>query len=96
MRSAKPIKIGIKCFYCGKQAQENHHPLIFANRQIDEIHLPLCTNCHRGEFGTIRQDIREACELESIKNNLELLKTKYSKTLWEQRLKYLKSRKETS
>lgn len=77
------------CFICKQTATEAHHPLIFAQKQIDTITIPLCSHCHRGNNGTIRQDIRDRCELEAIKANLEFLIKNYAKTNWWQRAKWL-------
>lgn len=85
-------KMGNKCLHCGKIGVEAHHPLIY-KKQINEITVPLCSECHRGNNGTIRQDIRLQAEYEAINNNLDYLKINYPKNNWEQRLKYLCSQK---
>lgn len=83
--------MGSMCVYCGVRGNIGHHPLMYAGRQIDEITVLLCDYCHTGNNGTIWQDVREFCEALSIKNNLDYLQKNYTKTNWNQRLKYLES-----
>jgi len=80
-----------KCFICGKTGVEQHHSLIWRNRQISEPYaiIPLCVYHHRGNLGVIWQDVREKCEMESIKNGLEHLEQFYPKNNWRQRLIFL-------
>lgn len=82
------LKFGIKCFICGKEG-EQHHPLMYAGRQIDEISIPLCKYHHRGNNGTIWKDVKDKCEKQSIQNSMMYLKITYPKFDWEQRYKYL-------
>ena len=81
------------CFICKQGATERHHSLIYSGRQINEVYciIPLCTHCHRGENGTISQEVRKRCEYESVKNGIEHLKKNYPKRNWEQELKHLSS-----
>lgn len=80
-----------KCHCCPNLGNEKHHALIYAGKQIDELFaiISLCTNCHRGNNGTIFADVKEKCELHAIKKGLEILKIKYPKFNWVQRMQYL-------
>lgn len=84
------------CFICGRRQVEWHHALIYAGRQINEPYaiVPLCVKCHRGNNGTIYHDVKEKCELETIKNGLQDLKIKYPKFDWTKRLQFLTNRYE--
>jgi hypothetical protein len=71
-----------------------HHPLIYSGRKIEEIFVPLCTECHRGNNGTIWQTVREFSEMIAIGKNLDYLKQKYNRLNWEQKLNYLTNKNE--
>jgi hypothetical protein len=86
-------KAGTRCFICGKLG-EQHHPLIYAGRQIDKITIPVCVYHHRGDSGEIFRDVRLKAEFIVIHNNLEYLKTNYKKANWQQRYDYLKGKPE--
>jgi len=82
-------KFGTKCIICLLQA-EQHHPLKYAGRQIDEISVPLCYHHHRGNFGNIFKEAEIKSEIKAIEENLEYLIKTYPKYDWKQRLIYLK------
>lgn len=93
VKKSQRIKICDKCISCYRQATERHHPLKYArnNHEIDEISVPLCTDCHRGNFGDIFKEVKIKCEIKAIEDNLEYLEKNYNKFNWSQRLKYLKT-----
>ena len=84
------------CIICGTKRTEQHHALIYAGKQVNEIYaiVPLCVRCHRGNNGTIWQDVKEKAELIAIKNGLIDLKEKYPKFDWTKRLQFLASKYE--
>lgn len=84
------------CVNCGCEGSEWNHVWKYAGRQINEIWsiVPLCTFCHRGNFGTIYQEAKIASERESIRrlvdSGLENIE-KYQKlgdTTWNDRIIY--------
>lgn len=82
------------CHNCGSIKNiEWNHALIYAGKQINELFaiIALCSYCHRGNNGTIFKNAKDKCELFAIENGLGVLKVKYPRQNWEQRLKYLKS-----
>lgn len=87
-----------RCAVCGTTVQiEWHHALIYAGRQIQEafaIH-GLCMRQHRDTNGSLDPYSRDFCEFLSIQKGLEVLKAKYPKSNWAQRLLYLKIKLDT-
>lgn len=83
-----------KCFICGRGMVEQHHCLFYQGRQVDEPFaiLPLCIFCHRGNNGTIWQEVRERCELYALQKGISILEKFYSKGNWRQRLNYLEGK----
>ncbi len=80
------------CLCHTKQSIEFNHALIYSGRQINEDYaiVPLCSDCHRGAFGTILQRNRDICELLAIERGLQSdIETKYPKMDWRQRRDYL-------
>jgi hypothetical protein len=82
-------RFGKYCLICFKPANQ-HHPLIYSGRQIDEISVPLCKYHHQGNNGDIFQEVKELTEYIAINSNLEYLKINYPKYDWQQRFIYLK------
>lgn len=80
-----------KCYCCPSAGKERHHALQYAGKQVNELFaiIPLCTECHRGNSGTIYPEVKEKCELHAIKEGFGELIVKYPKFNWEQRLLYL-------
>lgn len=73
------------CAYCGnKNNLEWHHALEYSGRQINEWYgiIALCTTCHRGDFGTIRSEIKNFCTLMAITRGLKDLVKKYDRRDW--------------
>lgn len=79
-----------KCCYCNATPVEWHHALQY-HKQINEVYAikPLCLDCHRGQFGTIKQAAKLKCEWLAITEGIEHLEKNYPKTNWKQRLTYL-------
>lgn len=84
------------CCYCGsRQGIEWHHPLSYGknNKQIADVVVPLCYDCHRGNgLGSIDPIAKLVAELWAITLHRQLLTTKYPKRNWIQRkqeLEYL-------
>ncbi len=74
-----------KCCYCGNQKSiEFNHALIYGGRQMDEAYAitPLCSDCHRGDNGTIKKEIRDYCTLLAITRGLPKILKKYPKRDW--------------
>lgn len=80
-----------KCCYCSITPVEWDHALKYAGKQINEWYaiVPLCTQHHRGENGTISKEVRDFTELLAITRGLEHLQKQYPKTAWLQRKQYL-------
>lgn len=80
-----------KCYCCSSIGSERHHSLIYSGKQVNEAFaiIPLCSYCHRGNSGTIFPEVKEKCELRAIKEGIDILKVKYPKFDWNQRLNYL-------
>ena len=81
------------CFKgCGHKEVEWNHALFYAGQQINEWYaiVPLCDYHHRGNNGTIWQDVRDYCERLAIEQGLEHLQIHYPKSNWKQRYDYLK------
>lgn len=88
--------IGKKCIICGAEPIEVHHCLYYQGRQMSEPFaiVELCKRCHRGNNGTIWQDVREICEMKALNKGLIFLMKHYPKTDWWQRLIYLQKKYE--
>lgn len=74
-----------KCCYCGSTVNiEWNHALIYSGKQIDEWYaiVPLCASCHRGEFGTIRKEIKDYCSWLAITRGLPDLIKDYPRRDW--------------
>jgi len=74
-----------RCAWCNQPSGlEWHHALQYSNKQVDEWYaiIALCTKCHRGEFGTLRREIKEYCELLAITRGVKELPVKYAKRDW--------------
>lgn len=82
------------CLVCGAKGVEVHHPLIYAGKKISDIFVPLCTECHRGDNGTIWQYAREVSEMAAIESNIKYLKSNCGRLDWERKLSYLKNKYE--
>jgi len=73
------------CAWCGRQNRlEWNHALMYSNRQINEWYsiIALCNDCHRGDFGTIKKEIRDYCTLLAITRGLQDLVKKYPRRDW--------------
>lgn len=74
-----------KCAWCvAKSNLEWHHAILYSGRQLNEWYaiIALCRQCHRGEFGTLRAEIKDFCEMLAITRGLEDLTKKYPKRNW--------------
>jgi len=80
---------------CNCTEVEWHHALQYRG-QIQKWYaiIPLCLKHHRGEFGTISQEVKEYCEYLAIKRGLEDLKMSCPRYDWEQRLLYIRNKYE--
>lgn len=84
-----------KCVNCGRiDSIEWNHALYYRNRQINELYslVPLCTNCHRGNFGDIKKEIKDYSEFIAIVRGLPDLQRDYPKMDWVRRKKELEYR----
>ena len=55
-----------QCAWCtAKSNLEWHHAIQYSGKQMNEWYaiIALCRQCHRGEFGTLRAEIKDFCEL---------------------------------
>lgn len=81
-----------ECQICHtRQNIEWNHALIYGNKQINEPYaiIPVCRDCHRGEFGTIKKTNRDICELIAITRGMQHLTENYPKFDWVTRKQYL-------
>ncbi len=87
-----------QCAWCARGNNlEWHHALQYSGKQINEWYaiIALCRDCHRGEFGTLRVEIKDFCEMLAITRGLEDLIKKYPKRewLWEKKWREQKVKK---
>jgi len=76
---------------CTKKTQEWHHALMYAGKRIQRWYaiVPLCTDCHRGDNGTIPLRNRGWAELQAMERDFNALQREHPKFNWEQRKKHL-------
>ena len=63
-----------KCVWCQTEKSiEWNHAIIYSGRQLNTWYaiVPLCSEHHRGNTGTIFADVKEYCELVAIKRGIE-------------------------
>ncbi len=82
-----------KCCYrdCKKTEVEWNHTLMYAGRQVNTWYaiVPLCTEHHRGNNGTIYNDVKEWCELITYMRGGAELDKDCPKMSWRQHKQYL-------
>lgn len=73
---------------CGGRIERNH-ALFYCGRKIEEEYAlrALCSECHRGNNGTIHRMADLVCKINAITEGMEHLKANYTKANWEQELR---------
>lgn len=75
-----------QCRYrdCPKPVEERHHALQYAGKRIQKAWaiIPLCTNHHRGSFGTISRAVKDYCTWLAILRGQKELVVDYPKFDW--------------
>jgi len=86
-----PYMASCKYRNCGVPLVEWNHAIIYQGRQLNTWYaiIPLCYKHHRGQFGTIPQNVRDWCELEAIDRSNGQIKKDCPRLNWDVRREYL-------